>query len=105
MKKFFKYSLGVFSWLSCVAAQAVEKFEVLPDLPDALTYAVQPVQAAAVSGKTDLSALGTQASIGQEPNIVSVVLSLLFVILLIYLTGIIYAKLNKIGFKTIKNKM
>ena len=104
MKKFFKYSLGVFSWLSCVAVQAAEKFEVLPDLPEALTYAVQPVQAAAVSGKTDLSSLGAQASIGQEPNIISVVLSLLFVILLIYITGIIYAKLNKIGFKTIKKQ-
>ena len=31
-----------------------------------------------------------------------IILSLLFVILLIYLTGIIYAKLNKAGFKTLK---
>lgn len=104
MKKFFKYSLGVFCWLSSFAVQAAEKFEVLPDLPEALTYAVQPVQAAAVSGQTDLSHLGTQASIGQEPNLISVVLSLVFVILLIYITGIIYAKLNKIGFKTIKKQ-
>jgi flagellar biogenesis protein FliO len=104
MKKFFKYSLGVFSWLGCLTAQAADKFEVLPDLPEALTYAVQPVQAAAVSGNTGITSLGTQASIGQEPNIISVVLSLLFVILLIYITGIIYAKLNKIGFKTIKKQ-
>ena len=56
MKKFLGYSLGVFSWLNSVAIQAAEKFEVLPDLPDPLAYAVQPAQAAAVSGSTDVTA-------------------------------------------------
>lgn len=103
MKKFLFYSLGVLSWLSCTTVYAVEKFEVLPDLPDPLAYAVQPVQAAAVSGSSDVTALGAQ-SIGNEPSIISVILSLLFVILLIYVTGIVYAKLNKVGFKTLKQQ-
>ena len=60
-----------------------EKFEILPDLPDPLAYAVQPVQAAAVKGSTDLTTLGAQ-SVGHEPNLISVVISLFIVILLIY---------------------
>ncbi len=35
---------------------------------------------------------------------ISVILSLVFVVLLIYLTGIIYAKLNKVGFKALKRQ-
>ena len=89
--------------LNTAVVHAVEKFEVLPDLPDPLAYAVQPAQAAAVSGTTDVSALTAQ-SIGNEPSMLSVLLSLVFVILLIYMTGIIYAKLNKVGFKTMKKQ-
>lgn len=103
MRKFLTYSLGVMSLLQSSIAMAVEKFEVLPDLPDPLAYAVQPAHASAVSGANEISTLGTQ-SIGQEPSIVSVILSLLIVILLIYITGIVYAKLNKIGFKTLKRQ-
>lgn len=103
MKKFFVYSVGVFSWLNSIAVQATEKFEILPDLPEPLAYATQPVHAAAVSGSTDVATLGAQ-SVGHEPSLISVVLSLLFVILLIYLTGIIYAKLNKVGIKTLKSQ-
>ena len=44
-------------------------------------------------------------SVGQEPNFISVFFSLLFVILLIYATGIIYTKLNKVGFRTMKKQM
>lgn len=103
MKKIFGHSLGVLVFLQASLVHAVEKFEILPDLPDPLAYATQPAQAAAVSGATDVTALGAQ-SIGNEPSVVSVVLSLFFVILLIYLTGIIYAKLNRVGFKTIKRQ-
>lgn len=103
MKKFLEYSLGVFCLLKAAAVSAAERFEVLPDLPDPLSYAVQPVQGASVSGGADLSTLGTQ-SVGSEPNIISVLFSLFFVILLIYLTGIIYVKLNKAGFKTLKKQ-
>lgn len=103
MKKFILSSLGVLSLFSKLACYAVDKFEVLPDLPDPLAYAVQPANAAAVSGSTDVTSLGAQ-SIGNEPSLISVVLSLLFVVLLIYLTGIIYAKLNKVGFKTLKRQ-
>ena len=80
MRKFLGYSLGVLLWCNALMVGAVEKFEVLPDLPDPLAYAVQPVQAAAVSGATEVATLGTQ-SIGTEPSLISVVLSLFFVIL------------------------
>lgn len=103
MNKILLYSLGVFSWLNAAVCYAVEKFEVLPDLPDPLAYAVQPASAASVSGGADTSILGAQ-SIGHEPSIISVVLSLLFVVLLIYMTGIIYAKLNRAGFNTLKKQ-
>ena len=105
MKKFLKYSLGAFSWLSVLACQASEKFEVLPDLPDPLAYAMQPAEASTISGVTDTtSMLGTTQSIGSEPNIISVVFSLAIVIVLIYITGIIYAKLNKVGLKTVRRQ-
>lgn len=103
MKNFLGFSLGALAWLNMAIVRAADKFEVLPDLPDPLAYAVQPAQAAAVSGTTDVSALGAQ-SIGNEPSLISVVLSLAFVILLIYLTGIIYAKLNKVSMKTMKRQ-
>ena len=103
MRKFLAYSLGVLSLLTAQVVMAVEKFEVLPDLPDPLAYAVQPAHAGAVSGATDLGALGTQ-SIGHEPSIISVLFSLFIVILLIYITGIVYTKLNKVGFKTLKRQ-
>lgn len=103
MKKFFLYSLGVLNSISMLSVNAVEKFEVLPDLPASLSYAVSPAQAATISGSSDVVAMGAQ-SIGNEPSIISVVFSLAFVVLLIYLTGIIYAKLNKVGFKTLKRQ-
>ncbi len=103
MKKFLIYSMGVLSCFVTGVAQAVEKFEVLPDLPDPLAYAVQPANAASVSGTTNIATINAQ-SIGTEPSLVSVVLSLLFVVLLIYLTGIIYTKLNKTGLKVLKHQ-
>ena len=39
-----------------------------------------------------------------EPNWFSIILSLIFVILLIYITGILYTKLNKFGIKTVKHE-
>lgn len=103
MKKNIFYLLGVLSWFFIPSVFAAEKFEVLPDLPDPLAYAVQPAHAATVSGASDIQALGAQ-SVGHEPSLLSVALSLLFVILLIYVTGIIYLKLNKVGFKTLKKQ-
>ena len=103
MKKFFIISLGVLSWFNSIAVQAVEKFEILPDLPESLVYAGQSAQAATISGAKDVASLGSQ-SIGNEPSLISVALSLVFVVLLIYITGILYAKLNKVGFKTFKRQ-
>ena len=104
MNKIFLYSLGVLCSLCAGQVYAVEMFEVLPDLPAPLAYAVQPAAASTVSGVADTtSVLGTQ-SIGHEPSIISVVLSLAIVVLLIYLTGIAYAKLNKVSIKTLKKQ-
>ena len=103
MKKFLLYSLGVIYSFFVQTVGATEKFEVLPDLPEPLSYAVQPVNAAAITGATDVATMGAQ-SIGNEPSVISVVLSLLFVVVLIYLTGVIYAKLNKVGFKTLRRQ-
>ena len=103
MRRFLVYFLGVVAGLTPSLVNAVEKFEILPDLPESLAYISQPAQAATVSGAGDLSAMANQ-SIGNEPSLISVVLSLVFVVLLIYLTGIIYAKLNKVGFKTLKRQ-
>lgn len=103
MNKIIVLFMGVLGLLNSAAVFAIEKFEVLPDLPDPLAYAVQPAQAASVSGTANTTALASQ-SIGNEPSLVSVVLSLLFVILLIYCTGILYAKLNKLGFRTLKRQ-
>ena len=100
MHKIIKYSMAVLGLLNTAACFAVEKFEILPDLPEALAL---PASASTVSGTTGASILGAQ-SVGHEPSIISVVFSLLFVILLIYLTGIIYTKLNKAGIIAMKKQ-
>jgi len=104
MNKIYLYSLGALAWFNVLACHAAEMFEVLPDLPDPLAYAVQPASASTVSGTTSTANAIASQSIGHEPSIISVVLSLVFVVLLIYLTGIVYAKLNKVGFKTLKKQ-
>lgn len=103
MKKFLLYCLGVLNLSFFSVAYANEKFEVLPDLPDQLSYMAQSAQAASVTGAADISALEV-GNVGVEPSIISVVLSLLFVVFLIYFTGIIYAKLNKLNYKTLKKQ-
>ena len=44
-------------------------------------------------------------STAHEPNILSIIFSLLFVIFLIYITGIIYSKLNVVGAKTLREQL
>lgn len=100
MRKIVNYALGVFCWFNTAVCFAVDKFEMLPDLPEQL---LPGAEASTVSGNAGASILGSQ-SVGHEPSIISVVLSLLFVVLLIYLTGILYAKLNKLGFNTLKRQ-
>ena len=102
MKKILGLILGAYSWTSVLRVYAVEKFEILPDLPEPIAAA----QASSVSTSAPDIPSGIAAqTIGQEPNILSVILSLVFVILLIYATGIIYAKLNKVGYKTLKKQI
>jgi flagellar biogenesis protein FliO len=101
MDKIFKFSLGVLCLMNSIACYAIERFEVLPDLPDPL---VQPVVASTVSGSADTTSLLGGQSIGHEPNIISVLVSLAIVILLIYVTGILYTKLNKAGFNAMKRQ-
>lgn len=40
-----------------------------------------------------------------EPNFLSIIFALLFVIFLIYITGLIYSKLNLVGAKTVKDQL
>ncbi len=103
MNKIYFYILGAMSWFNAISVYAIDKFEILPDLPESLSYAVQPVSASTISGATSTPVLDTQ-SIGHEPSVISVVFSLLIVVLLIYLTGIIYAKLNRVGYNTMKRQ-
>lgn len=103
MNKIYFYILGVLAWMQSTLCYAVDKFEILPDLPESLSYASQPAFASTVSGATSASALNSQ-SIGHEPSILSVVFSLLIVVLLIYVTGILYSKLNNVGYKTLKRQ-
>ena len=83
-----------------LAAQAVDNFEILPDLPEPMSAA----QASSVSTTDNTINLATQ-TIGQQVNYGSVILSLIIVILLIYASGIIYSRLNKFGLKLMKNEM
>ena len=98
MKKILGLLLGVACWINVLSVCAAEKFEVLPDLPEPLAAA----QASSVSTTQNIVSDNITHSVGQEPSFISVVFSLLFVILLIYATGIIYARLNKVGLKTLK---
>lgn len=100
MKKIFLLLTGASIWFNTLIASASEKFDVLPDLPEPLAAA----QASSVSSVTPDSASTVAQSVGAEPNFLSVLISLIVVILLIYATGIIYAKLNKLGFRTFKNQ-
>lgn len=100
MRKIVKYALGVLGWFNMAVCFAADKFEILPDLPEPL---LPGAEASTVSGTAGASILGAH-SVGHEPSIISVVLSLIFVVLLIYLTGILYAKLNKLGFNTLKKQ-
>ena len=90
--------MGAVCWINVLTVCAAEKFEILPDLPEPISAA----QASSVSTTSDSVSNNLTQSVGQEPNIMSVIFSLIFVILLIYATGIIYARLNKVGLKTLK---
>jgi len=103
MKKIFGIFLGVIYWINILPSYAAEKYDILPDLPEPLA-AAQASSAITDTGASPVTT-GMVQSIGQEPNILSVIFSLLFVILLIYATGIIYTKLNKVGWKTLKKQI
>ncbi len=101
MRKICRILLIVLSWMQAFAVYATEKFEILPDLPEPLAAA----QASSVStAAKDSVSLGTAASI-QEPNLISVFFTLVFVILLIYATGIIYARINKASISSLKKQI
>ena len=101
MKKIFGFFIGAFCWMYTLSVYATEKFDILPDLPEPLAAA----QASSISTTGDTANVLGQQSIGQEPNFISLVFSLIFVILLIYATGIIYTKLNKLGMNAMKKQM
>lgn len=102
MKKILGLFLGAYVLLSGMAVYAAEKFDILPDLPEPLAAA----QASSVT-TVDNSPILTNSvqSVGHEPNFFTVTFSLIFVILIIYATAIIYAKLNGAGLKTLKKQI
>lgn len=104
MKKILEYSLFIFCYINSTFSYAAEKFDILPDLPDPLAYAVQPVEASSVSTSNDITPIIGSQNISSEPSLISVIFSLALVILLIYITGIIYTKLNKVGYNTLKKQ-
>ena len=101
MNKISGLILGVYLSFIMPACIAADRFDVLPDLPEPLASAAQ---ASAVTTTDAANTLATQ-SVGQEPNFLSMIFSLVFVILLIYATGILYTKLNKFGIKTLKKQV
>ena len=101
MKKITEIILGIFYWVSAYACYAADKFDVLPDLPEPLASAAQ---ASSVTTTDNVNTVATQ-SVGQEPNFISMIFSLVFVIILIYATGILYTKLNKFGVKALKRQV
>jgi len=56
---------------------------------------------AIAAGETENVSSSLKSS-GYEPNFFSIILSLVFVVALIYVTGILYTKLNKLGIHTVK---
>lgn len=104
MKKILEYCLSIYCVLNTLSCYAIDKFEILPDLPDPLAAYAQSAEAASVSGGDPAGVLTGVESVGHEPSILSVIFSLAIVILLIYITGIIYTKLNKVGFNTLKKQ-
>ena len=101
MKKISELMLGVYLSFIMPACFAADRFDILPDLPEPLASAAQ---ASSVTTTDAANTLTTQ-SVGQEPNFLSMIFSLIFVILLIYATGILYTKLNKFGIKTLKKQI
>lgn len=101
MKKISGIILGAYLALSARICYAVDRFDILPDLPEPLASAAQ---ASSVS-TTDTALPAAAQSVGQEPNFLSMIFSLVFVVLLIYATGIVYAKLNKFGERTLKRQV
>lgn len=102
MEKISGIILGVYLGLVSQACYAADKFDILPDLPEPLASAAQASSVATVDTANTIT--NTQP-VGQEPNLISLLMSLAFVILLIYATGILYTKLNKFGLKTIKRQI
>lgn len=101
MNKILGIYLSVLCSFYSLGCMAAEKFDILPDLPDPLASAAQ---ASSVTTTEAINNVGVQ-TVGHEPNLVSIVFSMLFVVLLIYATGIIYARLNRLGFNTLKKQM
>lgn len=48
---------------------------------------------------------GSLKTHSNEPSILSIIFALAFVVFLIYITGIIYSKLNMVGAKTVKDQL
>ena len=80
MKKILGLLMGAVCWVNVLTVCAAEKFEILPDLPEPLSAA----RASSVSTTNDIVTNNIH-SVGQEPNIISVVFSLLVRLINVYI--------------------
>ena len=104
MKKFMEYFLAIYCWLNATICFAVEKFEILPDLPDPLAAYAQSAEVSTISGNTGASSIVGGGSVGHDIDLIQVLFALLFTILLIYLAQILYTKLNKANMNVLKRQ-
>lgn len=110
MNKILGIFIGAFYLLKVQLCLANDKFEILPDLPEVLMSSAAQASSVSTTESTNAlnattTAVAATQTVGHEPSLISLVFSLGFVILLIYVTGIIYAKLNKFGLRTLKRQM
>ena len=94
MKKIFGLIIGSFVGLGEVFS--AEKFDIIPDLPEPLASA----QASSITTGAS-NADNVIRSVGSEPNILTLISSLIIVILFIFLCAKFYTWLKKVGFKVV----
>ncbi len=95
MKKIFGLIVG--SFIALGEALSAEKFDIIPDLPEPLASA----QASSITTSSVENADNVVRSVGSEPNIFTLISSLIIVILFIFLCAKFYTWLKKVGFKVV----
>ncbi len=98
MKKILFIILGVCLGIVPEICYTANKFDMLPDFLTSAVYA-----ASVTTVETGTTVITQHA--GYESGFASMLVSLIFVILLVYAIGILYTKLNKFGLKVMKGQI